>query len=93
MKSLAIGLSATVALLALAIIGTHTILEAITFPFIAPLAFLAAVVGDEIMKGQAGDKWETISLYGLMILFGSLLYGLVGFVVLRYKSRKRPKVS
>jgi hypothetical protein len=93
LKSLAIGLFFTVAILALAIIGTHTILEAITLPFTAPLAIFAAVVGHEIMKGQAGAKWETISLYGFMVLFGSLLYGVVGFVVLRYKSRKRPKAS
>ena len=93
LKSLVIGLLVTVGLLALSIIGTHTILEAITLPFTAPLAILAAVVGHEIMKGQAGAKWETISLYGFMVLFGSLLYGLVVFVVLRYRSRKRLKVG
>jgi len=93
LKSLAIGLFVTVVLLALAIIGTHTILEAITLPFTAPFAVLAAVASHEIMKGQAGAKWETISLYGFMVLFGSLLYGLVAFSVLRYKSRKRPKAS
>ena len=93
LKSLAIGLFVTVALLALAIIGTHTVLEAITLHFTAPLAILAAVVGHEITKGQAGAKWETISLYGFMVLFGSLFYGLIGFFVLRYKSRKRPKAS
>ena len=91
LKSLVIGLLVTVGLLALSIIGTHTILEAITLPFTMPLALLAAVVGDEIVKG--GDTWGTISLYGFMVLFGSLLYGLVVFVVLRYRSRKRLKVG
>ena len=93
LKSLVVGLFFTVGLLALTIIGTHTFLEVITLPLTAPLAILAAVVGDEIMKGRAGDKWETISLYGFMVLFGSLLYGVVVFVVLRYRSRKRLKAN
>jgi hypothetical protein len=95
LKSLAIGLFVTVGLVALSIIGNHTILEVITLPFTAPLALLAAVVGDGLglMKGQAGDKWGTISLYGFMVLFGSLLYGVVVFVVLRYKFRKRLRAS
>jgi len=63
----------------------------ITLPFTARLALLAAVVGDGLglMKVQDGDKWGTISLYGFMVLFGSVLYGVVVFVVLRCRFRKR----
>jgi len=93
LKSLMIGLVITVGLLALSIIGTHTILEAITLPLTAPLAMLASVVIYAITTGQTGDKWVTISLYGFMILFGSLLYGLIVFAVLRYRSRKRWKAG
>jgi hypothetical protein len=93
LKSLVIGLSVTAGLLALTIIGNHTILGVITALFTAPLAVLASVVGQGITKGQAGDKWETISLYGFTGLFGSLLYGLVAFVVMRYRSRKRRKAG
>ena len=93
LKSLVIGLVVTVGLLALSIIGTHTILEAILLPFTVPLALLASVVSYEIMNRQADATWGTISLYGFMILFGSLLYGLVVFVILRYKSRKRLKAG
>jgi hypothetical protein len=92
LKSLVIGLVVTVGLLALSIIGTHTILEAITLPFTMPLALLAAVVGDEIMR-RVGATWGTISLYGFMVLFGTLVYGLIAFVVLRYRSRKRLKAG
>jgi len=47
LKSLVIGLVVTVGLLALSIIGTHTILEAILLPFTAPLTLLASVVSYE----------------------------------------------
>ena len=93
LKSLAIGLVVTVGLVALTIIANHTILGMVVLPFTAPLAILAAVVCDGIMKGQAGDKWGTIGLYGLMVLFGSLLYGVVVFVVLRHRFRKRLRAS
>jgi len=92
LKSVVIGLFVTVGLLALTIIGNHTILGVITLPFTMPLALLAAIVGDQFMKG-AGAAWGTISLYGFMVLFGSLLNGLVAFVVLRYRSRKNLRAN
>jgi hypothetical protein len=67
LKSVVIGLFVTVGLLALTIIGNHTILGVITLPFTMPLALLAAIVGDQFMKG-AGAAWGTISLYGFMVL-------------------------
>jgi hypothetical protein len=85
LKSFGIGMAGTVVLLGIAAVGIHTPFELITLPFVMPLTVLAGVTAYAITKGQAGSRWETIQLYGLMILFGGLIYGFMAFLVLRMR--------
>jgi hypothetical protein len=88
LMALVMGMLCTVALIVAAGFLVHTDFGAILIPFTVPLGILASVVGYGITKGHAGARWETVQLYGLMILFGGLFYGFVIFCILRSRTKK-----
>jgi hypothetical protein len=89
LKSLGIGMLATAIILAASIIGTHTWLGMLAIPFMMPFMVPATTVA-AFRHPAAHDGGHTISLmlYGSMLVFGSLFYGAVAFLVLRFRFRK-----
>ena len=82
LKSFCVGVVVTVIIFAIAAMGGHnTLLQMVIMPFTMPPAMLASVVGYAITKGHAGGTWETIQLYGLMLLFGGIIYGSLVFLI------------
>lgn len=86
LRSWAIGIIATLFFFAISAIGTHTPLQ-LFFIFLVPaLALADAAVHSLTGSHPHGD----IPFYGSMLFAGSLFYGLIALIVLRWRQRKRP---
>ncbi len=67
----------------------NSVLHVLTMPLVFPLVKLAEIVGYALTRGRAGEARETIQLYGLMTLFGALIYGSLAFLVIVGRKRTR----
>src|SRR5579883_1535286 len=88
LKAWIFGLVFSAVILGIEFVGTHTPLEAIAFPFVAMPAVLASLADAALTRGRIYN-FDSVLFTGLVLLAGSLLYGLAIFFVLRFMSRKR----
>lgn len=88
-KSWIVGLALTFVIVALGIIGVHTPLQFVAFIFSIPL-MPALFLFEEATRGSSmGETTLTAVMYTSQVLFGSLVYGVLIFLVLRLWNRRK----